>query len=84
MNIPPGILNDNIQKIAVLKYVYIWQIASETKCSNMKNFLYVLCLLNNKKLWEELSPSYLDTTRAKLKTTRPTILLLLRVYSLPR
>jgi hypothetical protein len=30
------------------------------------------------------SPTFLDKTRATLKTTRPTILLLLRVYSLPR
>jgi hypothetical protein len=29
-------------------------------------------------------PTFLDTTRATLKTTRPTILLLLCVYSLPR
>jgi hypothetical protein len=30
------------------------------------------------------SPSFLDTARTTLKTTRPTIVLLLRVYSLPR
>jgi hypothetical protein len=30
------------------------------------------------------SPTFLDTARATLKTTRPTILLLLRVHSLPR
>jgi hypothetical protein len=28
--------------------------------------------------------SILDTARATLKTTRPTVILLLRVYSLPR
>jgi hypothetical protein len=37
----------------------------------------------NKKFWEELIPTFHDATRAALKKTRPTILLLLRVYSLP-
>jgi hypothetical protein len=36
----------------------------------------------NKKFWEEQLSTFLDTTRATLKTTRPTILLLLRVYLL--
>jgi hypothetical protein len=36
------------------------------------------------QFWEELSPTFLDTTRTTLKTTHPTILLLLRLYSLQR
>jgi hypothetical protein len=34
--------------------------------------------------WEELIAYFPRSTRATLKTTRPTIILLLRVYSLPR
>jgi hypothetical protein len=37
-----------------------------------------------RSLVKNQSPTFLDTTRAILKTTLPTILLLLRVYSLPR
>jgi hypothetical protein len=50
-------------------------------------------LLRTRRRWENnitrssgtnQSHTFLGTTRATLKTTRPTILLLLRVYSLPR
>jgi hypothetical protein len=41
-------------------------------------------LPNNKKFWEELIAYFLDTTWTAQKTTRPTVLLLLRVYSLTR
>jgi hypothetical protein len=42
--------------------------------------IYIL----NKKFWEEVIAYFPDTTRATLQVMRPTILLLFRVYSLPR
>jgi hypothetical protein len=53
---------------------------------NVDNGFIWKCQVQYNKISSEKneSPTFLDTTRATLKTTRPTILRLLRVYLLPQ
>jgi hypothetical protein len=51
------------------------KVAPEEEWSHMQ-------MKKKKKFWEELSPTFLDTTRTVWKTTRQTVIILLIVYSL--
>jgi hypothetical protein len=69
---------------------YRGNVSTEPLPSNDKGIFSYPLPSNDKGIFTEPLSSndrgytFLDTTRASLKTTRPTIILVLRVYSLPR